>query len=79
MKLLLFLLSLIIINFLCAISLKNAFKNTFINYKWVKYFLVIPPFAILFLVLLFVLFIIASTIKFTSSISDTISNYFKYP
>ena len=71
MALILFLVLITIMNFACAILLKKGFKNTF-NDEWARYFFAVPPFAILFFVLLFIWFLIAS-------INKLILNYFKHP
>ena len=61
---------LLIINFLGAKLLKNGLKNTVREHKWLKYLFVIPPLALIGLLLLLIHF----TIEITISV---IREYFK--
>ena len=38
-----------IINFICAVTVKKYLKVAFITYKWLKFLFVIPPIAIVWL------------------------------
>jgi hypothetical protein len=60
-----------IINFVCAVTLKNALNESFKENKWMVYFFIIPPFAIL-------AWLIGFLITFLTELKKIMVNYFKH-
>jgi hypothetical protein len=68
---LLFLTAIFICNFFLAGLIKITYREFFAKYSWLKYVLIIPPFALSLAILLLIR-------EFILGISNMLSDYFKY-